>query len=107
MVLRIFVLDQLVYDDGARLIDGGDRFQEQAQQLQLTKALVGEGEGVAEGESGENRPGRFDFAADAPGEGDGDGGDAGRLNDALDQSDGLVADASGGCQQHQVHVVLF
>lgn len=75
--------------------------------MELPKALVGEGERVAQRKAGENGPGRFDFTADAPGEGHGDGGDAGRFDDALDQSDGLVADASGEGQQRQVHLVLL
>ncbi len=76
-VAGVGILDQFFDDDRTRRIDALQVMEHQAQQLQLAEMLVGETARVAQGKSGEQGPGRFDLLADASGEGDREGGQAG------------------------------
>lgn len=81
--------------------------QKQPQQLQLTEALVRKGYRMAQGKAGVDRPGRFDLAAYATGQRYRYCRDPFRFNGSLNQSNGLVAQASGRGEDHQVHAVVF
>ena len=81
--------------------------QKKSQQLQLAKTLPGKSQGVPQGEAGIDSPGRLDFAADLQGEGNGDGGNPIGLKGALDQSHGLVAQASARRQNCQIDTIAF
>ena len=107
MLLRVFVPGEFVHHDLAGLVQGLKITEQQAQQLQLAEALMGKGEGMAQGKAGVDRAGRLDLLADAAREGHRDGGDAGRFDDALDQSHGLIAQASGRGEDDGIHPILI
>lgn len=107
MDLRVAVAGELVHHDLSRSIQGLHIVQQQTQQLQLPEALVGKAEGVAQGETGVQCAGWFDFLADAPGEGHRDGGDPRCLDGSLNQSHGLVAEPSGGGQDGDINTIVL
>ena len=54
-----------------------------------------------------NSPGWFDCLSDVVAGGHRDGGNAVFFHLSCDQSDGLMADWSGGDQEKQIHLILF
>lgn len=60
---------------------------------------------MAHGQIREDGARRFDFPGDFFFKRDGNGGNAGRLDRSLDQSHGLIAKASGRCEQGHIDAV--
>jgi len=69
-------------------------FQQKTYYLELARRLSREAEGMAQGKTRKKRTGWSHFLSDHFGQGDGYGRYSLRLDHALDQSHGLVADSS-------------
>ncbi len=89
-----------------RLIDFVKRLEGPVQYGRLLVPVAGFPQGVPEGPAQKNGSRRFYFFGVLAHDGDADGGDAGLLNRPLDQSDGLIADASGRGQKDGVHAIF-
>jgi hypothetical protein len=72
----------------------------------LEKLLVRKSEGVSERKTEMDRPWRFDLSGNFQREGDGNCGYALFLYLPLDQTHGLIAEASRGAQNHDVNAIF-
>ncbi len=88
------------------MIDFVKRLEGPVQHGSLLVAVSGFTQGMSEGPTQIDRPRWFYFFGILAHDGDADGGDAGLLNRPLNQSDGLIADASGWCQKDGIHAVF-
>jgi len=91
-------------DDLSRRLCGAQGLKSLVQHGGLLIGAAGLAQRVAEGPAQEDRSRRFDFLGVGSVDGDADGRNSAGFYDALDQSHGLMADASGRCQQYHVHL---
>jgi len=81
-------------DNGARCVNLVEQSQALGDNGTLLGLVVRFADGMAEGPFQKHRARRLHLLGVFPHDGNADGGDAGFFNNALDQSDGLIADPS-------------
>ena len=94
-------------DNLARFPDGFDGFEGLEQNGALLGQIARFAQGMAEGPFEEDGAGRLDFFRVVPNDGDAHRRNALSFDFSLDQPHGLIADASGRGQQHQIDLVFL
>ncbi len=82
-------------------------FQQDAKDLNLAERLTRKAQRMTQRESGINCSRGFHLTGDLFGQANGDSRNSRRFNDALDQSHGLIAEASGRCEDGRIDAVLL
>ncbi len=93
--------------DRSRPINFIKSFKGLAQHSCLLIYIAGLTQGVPKRPAQKDRSRRFYFFGVFPNNGDADGGYTDCFDDPLNQSDGLIANASGRREQNGIHPVLF
>jgi hypothetical protein len=91
----------------SRLCDSLQVVQREHQDLSLKRLVEGIPHGVAEREMNQHGPWGLHLSGDCAIERDGDRWNARRFDSSLNQSDGLIAGASGGCQKYRIHAICL
>lgn len=89
------------------MIDGFHQVQEDSNNLLLSECLARVRQGVSHGETGVKGSWRKNLFGDVRRQGYGYGWDAEIFNGTLDQSHGLIADASGGGEDYDVYLIVL
>lgn len=93
-------------DDLSRRLDGVERLKGGDDNSSLLFSVSGVAERMTEGAADEDGSGRSDLLRVLSDYGDANGCNPCLFNHSLDQSHGLIADASGWREEHQIDILL-
>ena len=96
---------QRTVEDGSGLLKGCQRSQTLLKEVSLLRPTSGLTQRVSKRKTHVVRPGRLHLLANASEDGDADGADALGFNGSLDQTDRLVAEASGRHQERHIRLL--